>query len=166
MRTTSLRGEVRLDGSPSVFTINLHQLSSDSNFRDGYVRNTMFPDDKFATFAVEDIGSASEDFARGETIATAVGGVLTIKGEDIPLIFEVEARDDGDVVFILGKTTFTWDQLKLRKPRARLVVSLEDEVKVGGLASDETAPRSPVANEPALRGTLPTVANRSRPCPV
>ena len=130
MRTTSLRGEVRLDGSPSVFTINLHQLSSDSNFRDGYVRNTMFPDDKFATFAVEDIGSASEDFARGETIATAVGGVLTIKGEDIPLIFEVEARDDGDVVFILGKTTFTWDQLKLRKPRARLVVSLEDEVKV------------------------------------
>ena len=130
MRTTGLRGDVRLDGGSSVFTINLHQLSSDNNFRDRYVRTRMFPNDRFATFTVAEIGSMPEAFATGEPIATTVPGRLTIKGEDIPLDFEVEARDDGDVIFIVGRTTFTWDQLKLPKPRARLVVSLEDEVKV------------------------------------
>ena len=130
MRTTGLRGDVRLDGGSSVFTINLHQLSSDNNFRDRYVRTRMFPNDRFATFTVSEIGSMPEAFATGEPIATTVAGRLTIKGEDIPLHFEVEARDDGDVIFIVGRTTFTWDQLKLPKPRARLVVSLEDEVKV------------------------------------
>ena len=53
----------------------------------------------------------------------------------VPLTFEVEARDDGNVVFILGRTTFTWDELQIPKPTARSVVSLDDEVRVEVLLS-------------------------------
>ena len=129
MRTSELRGEVHLDGSPSALRIDLHRLSSDSDFRDRYVRNTMFPGNRFTTFVIEDIGAVPEEFATGEPIATTVAGLLTINGEEIPLVFQIEARDDGEVVYILGRTTFTWDQMKLPKPRARIVLSLEDEVK-------------------------------------
>ena len=44
--------------------------------------------------------------------------------------FDVTARDDGDVVFILAKTTVTWAQLQLPPPSARSVVSIEDDIRV------------------------------------
>jgi lysophospholipid acyltransferase (LPLAT)-like uncharacterized protein len=33
-------------------------------------------------------------------------------------------------MFILGRTTFTWDQLEVPRPQAQSVVSIEDEVRV------------------------------------
>ena len=36
----------------------------------------------------------------------------------MPLVFDIEARDDGDRVVILGRTTFTWQQLDITPPKA------------------------------------------------
>ena len=129
LRTTALSGEVHLDGRPSVVQIDLQQLSSDQRFRDMYVRTRMFGQHPVATFTVPDL-SPPDGLASGEEISTRVGGSLDVRGGVFPLEFEVEARDDGDSMFILGRTTFTWDQLEIPRPTARSVASIEDEVRV------------------------------------
>lgn len=45
-------------------------------------------------------------------------------------MFDVTARNDGNVINILALTTITWEQLGLPKPTARSVVYLADEVAV------------------------------------
>lgn len=47
----------------------------------------------------------------------------------MPLTLDIEARDDGEVINIIGRATFTWDEFQIPVPRARSVVSLEDDVR-------------------------------------
>ena len=129
MRTGALAGEVHFDGRPSVITIDLHQLSSDQARRDRYVRERMFPNDPIATFTLPDAGPLPDEFTSGETATGEITGELEIKGFRAPITFEIEARDDGDVVYILGRTTFTWDHLDLPPPNLPFV-QVKDEVHV------------------------------------
>ncbi len=130
LRTSALSGEVHLDGRPSVIRIDLQELSSDQTFRDRYVRSRMFGEYPVAVFTVPDIGSIPDGLALGEEVTTSVDGSLEIHGSTFPLSFEIQARDDGDELFILGRATFTWDQLEIPRPTAQSVVSIEDEVRV------------------------------------
>ena len=129
VRTSRLSGEINLE-RPSVININLHSLSSDQSFRDRYIRNRMFPNSPVATFTVDDLGQVPEGFFTGDEVMGQVTGTLTIRGVEVPLVFDLEVRDDGDVLNILGKTTFTWEQLQIPVPTARSVLWVEDEVKV------------------------------------
>ena len=130
MRTTTLSGEVHLDGRESVIQIDLHSMSSDQEFRDRYVRTRMFGDHQFATFTVPDVGPLPEGLDSGDQVTTQVSGSLDIRGITVPMEFEIEARDDGSELFILGRTTFTWQQLDIPPPTAPSVASVEDEVRV------------------------------------
>lgn len=130
IRTTELSGEIDLAGGRSVVTIDLHTLSSDEEFRDRYIRRAMFPDSRTASFTVDGVDVVVESLSEGETITRSVEGVLGIRGIEVPLTFEVEARLDGEVLHVLGRTTFTWEQLEIPVPRARSVVSVADEVRV------------------------------------
>ncbi len=130
IRTTTLSGEIDLEGGESNVTIDLHSLSSDEQFRDRYIRQVMFPSSRTASFTVEGIEGVAESLSGGETITRSVEGVLSIRGIEVPLTFEVEARLDGEVLHVLGRTTFTWEQLEIPVPTARSVVSLADEVRV------------------------------------
>ena len=129
MRTEALVGEVHFDGRPSVITIDLHQLSSDQARRDRFVRERMFPNDPIATFTLLDAGPLPGEFTSGETAAGEITGELEIKGFKAPITFEIEARDDGDVVYILGRTIFTWDQLDIPPPNLPFV-QVKDDVHV------------------------------------
>ena len=135
IRTTALSGEVHMDGRDSVIEIDLQQLSSDNSFRDGYIRSRMFGEHPTGVITVKGVSDLPGGLASGETVTGKVDGELQIRGVTAPLTFEVEARDDGNVVFILGRTTFTWDELQIPKPTARSVVSLDDEVRVEVLLS-------------------------------
>ncbi len=130
MRTTALSVEVHLDGRPSTIKIDLQGLSSDQQYRDRYVRTQMFGSHRFATFTAGDVGDLPEEFTRGEVATGSGTGQLEIRGITVPLALEIEARDDGDVINIIGRTTFTWDEFQIPVPRARSVVSVEDEVRV------------------------------------
>ena len=130
LRTTSLSGEVHFDGRSSTVEINLRTLSSDQTFRDGYVRNTMFRSDPTGLVTLVSTLPLPDGFAQGQEVSTQIETVLTILGRDVPLTFDIEARDDGDVVFVLGRTQFTWEEVGIRTPRARSVVSVADEVRV------------------------------------
>lgn len=130
IESDDLSGAVYLDGTPSVITLDLHSLESDQDYRDGYIRRRMFPNTPQAVFTVESLPDIPDDFYQGETITRSVAGTLRIGATETPLDFAVEARHDGDVLNLLGRTSFTWEQLQLEKPTARSVTYLADEVFV------------------------------------
>ena len=130
MRTTGLSGEVRLDGGESLVTVYLHSMTSDEPFRDRYVQSRMFPGQPSASVAFGDLTPLPDGFTDGDEVTTEATGTLNINDMDVPLTFEITARDDSDEVFVLGRSTFTWDQIGEPVPTARSVVSVEDEVRV------------------------------------
>ena len=130
LRTTSLSGTVSFDGSESLVIIELRTLSSDSQYRDGYVRNRMFSTHPVAKVTVPSTLPLPEGFAEGKEVTTQVETTVSLLGSEFPLTFDIEARDDGDSIFVLGRATFTWDEFGITKPTARSVVSIEDDVRV------------------------------------
>ena len=135
MRTESLSGTVYLDGRPSAVDIDLHSLTSDSDRRDRYVRQRMFPNHPTATFTVTDLGELPNPLPAGEVITREVAGELSIGGVVKPLTFAVEARRDPNALFILGRTTFTWADLEIPPPNIPGRIQVKDEVQVEVLLS-------------------------------
>ena len=127
---TALSGTANLDGQPSVVTLDLHSLESDQRFRDRYIQSRMFPDTPEAVVTVEALPDLPQSFFDGETTTGELAGSLQIGDAVTPLVFEVEARHDGDTINVLGRTTFTWEELGLVKPTAPSVTYLADEVRV------------------------------------
>ena len=128
--STGLTGTANLDGSPSVVTLDLHSLSSDQQFRDRYIQTRLFPDTPEAVVTVDQLPDLPQSFFDGEETTGQLDGSLQIGETITPLVFDVTARKDGSTINILGRTSFTWEQLELRKPTARSVVYLADEVRV------------------------------------
>ena len=138
--STGLSGTANLDGQSSVVTLDLHSLSSDQQYRDRYIQSRMFPDTPEAIVTVDQLPGLPRSFFDGETTTGQLDGSLQIGDTVTPLVFDVEARHDGDVINVLGRTTFTWEQLGLAKPTARSVVYLADEVRVQVLLVGRAAP--------------------------
>ena len=125
-----LSGVANLDGQPSVVTLNLHSLESDQQFRDQYIRSRLFPDTPEAVFTVDQLPDLPQGFFDAEETTGQLTGSIKIGETVTPLVFDVTARNDGNVINILALTTFTWEQLGLPKPTAQSVVYLADEVAV------------------------------------
>ena len=135
MRTVGLSGTIYLDGQATVIELDMHSMTSDSDRRDGYVRNRMFPDHRTATFTVSDLGDLPNPLPEGEEITRQVQGELSIKGVTKPIIFDVVARKDPDKLFVLGRTNFTWSDLELPPPNIPGRIEVKDEVRVEVLLS-------------------------------
>ena len=125
VRTIELSGELNFDGQPSMVDVDLHSLVSDQSFR-----GRMFRDSPLAVFTVNDLTDLPPEFFSGGIIARQVTGVLSINGVDVPFTFDLEVQNGEDVLNGLSRTVFTWDQLQISVPTARLVVSVDDEVSV------------------------------------
>ena len=130
LRTSELSGQINLDGQPSTVEVNLHSLNSDQQYRDRYVHLQMFPQHPVASFTVDSVTELPGEFDSGDTFQRSVSGTLNVKGADFPISFDLEVRNDGDLLNVLGRTVFTWQQLDVPVPTARSVVSIEDEVHV------------------------------------
>ena len=130
VRTEALSGGLNFDGQPSEVTVDLLSLSSDQSFRDRYMRDRMFRDFPVAVFTVNDLADLPPEFFSGEIFTRQVTGLLRVHGIEVPLTFDLEVRNDGDVLNVLGRTEFTWDQLQIRTPNIQNIVSVEDKVSV------------------------------------
>ena len=130
VRTNNLGGEIHFDGRPSVIEIDLHQLRSDQALRDRYIRDRMFRQYPVAVFSLENIGILPRGFIDGEEVTTKVKGLLDIRGVQVPITFDIEARDDGDVIFILGRTSFEWADFGMTAPVIAGFVQVTDQVSV------------------------------------
>lgn len=130
VHTTALSGDVNLDGRRSLIKIDLHKLESDQSRRDRYIRERMFPNDPIAVFTLPTTLPLPEGFAEGEEVVTEITGELEIKGVTAPVTFQVEARDDGDVIYIIGRTSFVWEDFGMTAPRVGSFVQVTDQVAV------------------------------------
>ncbi len=130
LETEELSGEVRLDGGGSLVTVGLHRMTSDQEYRDRYVQRRMFPNQPTAEVAFGDLTPLPDGFTAGELVTASVDGTLRINGIDVPLTFEIRARDDGNLVYVWGGSSFTWDDIQEPVPTARSVVSVGDTVRV------------------------------------
>ena len=135
MRTEELSGEIHLDGRESRITIELQTLESDQANRDRWARGRLFGQHPTGVFILTDATPLPDGFAAGETVTTQITGSVELLGQTIPMTFDIEARDDGDLVLILGKATFTWADIGVETPSSPAVVSVEDEVRVNVLIS-------------------------------
>ena len=130
MHTSGLSGNIYLDGRPSVIDLDLHSMTSDSDRRDGYVKRRMFPDHRTATFTVADLGDVPDPLPEGEVITREVQGEIDIRGVTKPILFQIEARLDPGKLFVVGRTTFTWDELEIPPPNIPGRIQVKDEVRV------------------------------------
>ncbi len=130
LRTTALSGLIHLDGRPSVIDIELQQLAIDQSRRDIYVQRNLFREHPNAVFTVGDIRPLPGGFTDGKEVTGQITGQLNILGMEVPLTFDIEARDDGDVIFILARTSFVWSDFGITIQRPGFVLSIEDEVEV------------------------------------
>ena len=103
----ALSGHLNLDGGPSEVSVDLHSLSSDQSFRDRYIRDRMFRNSPVAVFTVDDLDELPPEFFDGETITRQVTGTINVNEADFPLTFDLEVRNDGDALKVLGRTKFT-----------------------------------------------------------
>ena len=95
----------------------------------------MFPNHPTATFTVTDLGELPNPLPVGEDITREVAGELSIAGVVKPLTFAVEARRDPNALFILGSTSFTWQELEIPPPNIPGRIQVKDEVRVEVLLS-------------------------------
>lgn len=130
VKNTAITGEVHLDGRPSVITLDLQKFSSDMSRRDSYIRRDMFRGVPSATITIHDPRHAPDGVQKGQVLTGQVKAILTLKGADYPLTFDLEGRDDGDVIYLLGKTRFTWEDVGMTPPNLSRIVQVMDEVSV------------------------------------
>jgi hypothetical protein len=129
IRTEALSGSIHLDGRPSAIELDLQQLSSDQSRRDRYIRDRMFAREPIATLTFDQLPALPERYSTGDVFEGELTGRLLILGVEHPLTFIVEARLDADALFVLGRTTFTWDEIGVPRPSVPSV-QVQDEVRV------------------------------------
>ncbi len=127
--TSTVSGEVHLDGQQSTFTFDASTFTSDQDRRDNYIRDTIFTPDPMVTFVVDDLTGLPESYTTGETVPVTVTGTATIRGVSQPLTFEVQGKFDGDELQLLGNTSFTWADFNIEPPNTPLV-TVTDEVRI------------------------------------
>ena len=136
VRTTALSGQVSFRRSGLRHRNRPPQaMESDQPRRDRYIRDRMFPNDPVAIFSLPTTLPLPDGFSDGEEITTEITGQLEIRGVKAPVTFQVEARDDGDVVHILGRTSFVWSDFDIPVPNVGTFVRVTDEVSVEILLS-------------------------------
>jgi polyisoprenoid-binding protein YceI len=152
---TALSGELHLDGRPSSIKLDLWRLSSDQPTRDRYIRSSMFPNDQFAVFTVDDPRAVPEGASLAQALdgRVRVTGTLSIRGRSAPLSFDLEGRDDGGVIYVLGRTTFTWKALGLEAPSSAAVLRVNEDVAVEVLlAGRPSQTNATAAGAPRIAG--------------
>lgn len=135
--TSNVTGQLVVDAGGRVvkdaskFTIDVSTLATDSDRRDNYVRRRTLVTDTFPTvvFVPSELQGLKFPLTNGEHTFRMVGD-LTVKGVTRPTTWDVAARVVDGVVTGIAKTTFTFDQFQMTKPRVGSVLSVADDIRL------------------------------------
>lgn len=128
MRTAALTGDMRVDGRASKVTLDLQQLTSDQSRRDNFVRN-MFRAQPTAVVTIPTLTGLPERYEAGHVVKQKINGTIAINGVEKPIALDVEARMDGTVLNVLGRTSFVWADFNITPPNTP-TVKVQDRVAV------------------------------------
>jgi polyisoprenoid-binding protein YceI len=128
--TFNADGEVQSD--QSLITVNLQTLKTDSDRRDGYLKENSLETNRFPTaqIVVTDTPGLTWPFpAEGEATFQIVGD-MTVRDQTRAITWDATARFEGDSITGQARTGFTFNDFDMDKPSVFIVLSVEDNIRV------------------------------------
>ncbi len=136
LSTQDIKGSIDLEYSKSEISINLHTLKSDQSKRDNYVRNNLFPNQKFAYITINEFPSIPDNFTLGEKFDTTIKAIVNVNGVDALLDFDISAQlsfinpfYSDERLEIKGISEFYWSDFNMDTPKSGFF-TLQDKVDV------------------------------------
>lgn len=134
--TNAISGEIVLDAEgrvvapQSVITVDLRGLKSDKERRDGYIQRRTLETDEYphAVLRVTALQGLPAPLPTTGALSFTLLGDLTIHGTTRPTTWQVAATATGTGYSGTARTTFTFDEFGLTKPRVAVVLTVEDEI--------------------------------------
>jgi polyisoprenoid-binding protein YceI len=133
-RTKAVEGEIQLDsdgllrGRVLSMRIDLRTLTSNESRRDNFIRQNTLKTDQFpyAEFrSTESAGPAV--FRPGQEATFQIPGLMTVKGQERPIVWEATARLDGNTIAGTASARVKLTDVGLEPPRLA-ILSVEDEM--------------------------------------
>ena len=152
-RSSGVSGALVLDEKggvvpgPSRIVVNVAELRSDRDRRDGYVRRRILESDSFptATLAPTVIRGLPWPLPASGQAPLTLAGDLTVKGVTRPTTWNAIANFAGDTISGTAATAFTFADFGLDQPRVPIVLSVGDTIR---LEYDFRLVRTPASSSP------------------
>lgn len=136
--TSDVSGSVVFDArgtvqaARSIITVNVRTLRSDESDRDDYLRTESLETDGFpqAEFVVEATPGLPWPLPKEGLVAFQLQGSMTVRGVTSPTTWEVMARFGPRGVEGQGKTSFTFDKFRMKRPSAFFLISVENNIRL------------------------------------
>ena len=130
--TTKLIGELRFDpeGNPtedSLIKIDATSFKSDENKRDNWVRRNGGLGQEI-TFVVTDFQNLPWPLPSSDSATFVISGDMTLSGATVSTSWDTTANFSAGEIVGVAKTSITWDQFNLSKPRLPFIISVDDEI--------------------------------------
>ena len=131
-------------GDSSRIVVNLTNIRSDKDRRDGFIKHRTMETDKFPTVELVPrtfVGLVAKPGAAPKTFNLV--GDLTVHGVTHPTTWKVSAHDDGADVIGTATTAFTFKDFALDQPKVSVVLSVSDTIKLEYDFRFSPAPKTP-----------------------
>lgn len=137
-KTSNVQGGIVLEADGRVvrdssrFVIDLASLATDSERRDNFVRRNTLETETHPTavFVPTELRGLRFPLPSMGDVAFTMVGDLTIRGVTRPTTWEVTAHVMNGTVSGEAKTSFTFADFELTKPRVRSVLSVNDDIRL------------------------------------
>jgi polyisoprenoid-binding protein YceI len=118
----------KLVPAESKIVVDVTQLKSDRDRRDGYVQRRTLETEKYpnVTLVPKEVTGLSAPLPDSGRATFQLLGDLTIKGVTRPTNWQVNARLRGDTVSGTASTSFTFADFQMEKPSVPIVLGVQD----------------------------------------
>jgi polyisoprenoid-binding protein YceI len=136
--TNAIVGAIVLDAQGRVvpgdsrFTVDLRTLKSDEARRDGYLQRNTLETEKYptVTFVATEAQGLPFPLPRTGSVPFQLMGDLTVKDATRRVAWTATASFAGPRVTVQARTAFRFGDFGLQQPRVRVLLSVDDEIKL------------------------------------
>jgi polyisoprenoid-binding protein YceI len=137
-KTRDVKGKIVFDASGNIvkdsskITVNTQSLQTDSKRRDNSLRHQTLETEKFpqATLVPVSFEGFPGEIPSGEEKSFTLIGDLTVRNVTKPTKWDVVAHRQGNDIVGTAKTVFTLQDFEITKPKALMVFSVADTVRL------------------------------------
>lgn len=137
-KTRDVKGKIVLDGNGAIvkdsskIVVNTQTLETDSKRRDNSLKKQTLETEKFpqVTLVPVSFEGFTGDIPAGQEKTFTMMGDLTVRDVTKPTKWDVVARRQGNDIVGTAKTVFTLQDFNITKPRAIMVLTVADTVRL------------------------------------